>query len=124
MVLVPLVFGGITGGIFFVVIFMTMILGTIGTMGFSGGGIYAGSISMLIVLFIIWGIIIVAAIAYTAFMSVLRGLVNYQIYRRFHTESKAVLHMLLSIFVPLYQGIFFFMLRKRVQVEPKERKSE
>lgn len=118
MVVAPLILGGIIAGMYFVLIAF-MIIGAIGSTGITGGSGYIGGVIMMILLFIILGFIMIAAVAYAAFTGVLRGMVNYQIFKRFHSESTAVFHMLLSLFVPMYQAIYFFMLRKRVHVAPK-----
>lgn len=75
--------------------------------GMSG---FAAFISSLIGVYIL---ILILAVAYTAVYSVLRVLINIQIYERFTTHNMAVVHSVLSALLPLYESICFFVLRNR-----------
>lgn len=110
MVLGPVIFGAVFAMVY-VIIIVSVMISTIG-----GGNIFLESIGFTIFFFFVFGVFMIGIIVYAAVMGVLRGMVNYQIFKRFNSESRAVLHMLLSIFVPMYQAIYFFMLRKHVCV--------
>jgi hypothetical protein len=43
----------------------------------------------------------------------LKGLVNFQIYKKLNDTTAALLHMLLGLFVPFYQSVYFFVLGVR-----------
>ena len=64
----------------------------------------------LIVLYIL---ILVLVVAYSAVYSVLRILIDIQIYEKFTTRNMAVVHSVLSGLIPLYEAICFFVMRNK-----------
>lgn len=61
--------------------------------------------------------IVVVALIGSALISLLYGLVNYHIHKKYRTENMALFHMLLGLVVPLYQSIFFFLLRNQDPID-------
>lgn len=72
---------------------------------------YILSFLPMIILFLLWFILLFAG---QAFIYTLTGLVNYRLFKLYNQDNMAVLHMILSLFIPLYQSIYLFTLRNRL----------
>lgn len=78
-----------------------------------GGSILTGIIIVTV-------IVIVFFTVYNAVYSVLRILVNRQIYEKFTTPGMAVAHAVLGVLLPLYESICLFVMRNRPYNPGKE----
>lgn len=91
---------GITGGI----------LGAMLAQSETGNGSVAGILTIFCVIMVFW---IVICMAYAAGYRVLRGLIDYQIFIRVTSKNMAFVHALLSVLLPLYESILFFVMRNK-----------
>ena len=108
LVLVPILFF-----IGFIVIYLCILIPLI-VMSASSPASFVYNLSSILVGFFAGLIgLIVYSVAGSALLYVLRGLVNYRICRKYKNGNTAVLHTVLSMLVPLYQSIYFFILRNR-----------
>lgn len=106
----PIIYGAVAG-VLFVFLFVAAI-GAGAASSINGnqiGGIMAFS-TTLIALYIV---ILVIAVVYSAVYSVLRILIDIQIYEKFTTRNMAVVHSVLSGIIPLYEAICFFVMRNK-----------
>ncbi|EJW91877.1 hypothetical protein, membrane, partial [gut metagenome] len=107
LVVMPIVYGVISCSIM-LVCFICAIFGS-SVMINAGGTSQVGSVLM-----IVWIVpLLIISIIYTAAMNVLNVLVDYQIYRLYMPIHFAVVHAVLGIFVPLYRGIYLFLIRNK-----------
>ena len=106
----PIIYSAVAG-VLFVFLFVAAIgAGAVSSInGNQTGGIMAFS-TTLIVLYIV---ILVIAVAYSAVYSVLRILIDIQIYEKFTARNMAVVHSVLSGIIPLYEAICFFVMRNK-----------
>lgn len=72
--------------------------------------ISTGNIMGVLVIFII---LMVVVLGYTALYKALQVLVNHQILERFTSKNMSIVHGLLCTFIPLYESICFFVMRNR-----------
>lgn len=68
----------------------------------------AGSVMGMVVLFVI---IAVISVLYTAVYKTFSVLVDHQIFGRFTSKNMSIVHAVLSTLVPLYESICFFVMR-------------
>ena len=83
----------------------------------SYGGFSFGAVTGIIIVTVI---VIVFFTVYNAVYSVLRILVNRQIYEKFTTPGMAVAHAVLGVLLPLYESICLFVMRNRPYNPGKE----
>lgn len=105
----PIIYSAVAG-ILIVLVVIAGIGAGVATGTNRGMGGFAAIISSLIGVYVL---ILVLAVAYTAVYSVLRVLIDIQIYERFTTRNMAVVHSVLSAILPLYESICFFVMRNR-----------
>lgn len=111
MILVPIAFGVLLFAVYIMVFLVAFIGGiTSASISFRSGSAVLG------ILFVACFMAVIA-VACMAVKKGLTGLVDYQIYQRYETGNTVLLHMLLSLFIPLYQSIYFFWLRKKAYRE-------
>ncbi len=118
LLLLPILFGVVIG-ILYALLLMNTVTGA--TMLERGYGSRASSAYVIRFLFSFLGWIIpfiLVALAGQAAIATLKGLVNYQIHRRYVPETRALLHMLLGLFIPLYQAFYFLHLGKLYPIAP------
>lgn len=70
--------------------------------------ISAGSIMGMVILFLI---IAIVSVAYTALYKSFEVLVNHQILERFTSKNMSIVHAVLSTFIPMYESICLFVMR-------------
>ena len=106
----PIIYGAVAG-VLFIFLFVSAIgAGAVSSInGNQMGGIMAFS-TTLIALYVV---ILVVAVVYSAVYSVLRILIDIQIYEKFTTRNMAVVHSVLSGIIPLYEAICFFVMRNK-----------
>lgn len=104
--ILPIIYGVVVS-IFFGI--FSMIMG-IGVFLSYGNVMTAGTILVFLVLLLVGTVLIVL---YEAVYGVLRVMIDVQIYERFTTRNMAVVHAVLSTFIPLYEAICLFVLRNR-----------
>lgn len=68
----------------------------------------------LVTLMVAWVVFVVVIIAAQAFLTVLRALVNNNIFLNYVEPNVALVHTILSSLIPLYEAIYFFTLRNKV----------
>ncbi len=69
-----------------------------------------GNIMGIIIVFLI---LMVIVLGYTAFYKALQVLVNHQILERFTSKNMSIVHSILCTIIPLYESICFFVMRNR-----------
>lgn len=69
-----------------------------------------GNIMGIIIVFLI---LMVIVLGYTAFYKALEVLVNHQILERFTSKNMSIVHSILCTIIPLYESICFFVMRNR-----------
>ena len=79
--------------------------------GYGYGSWFAGT-SIMAVIFLALIIGAVTTVV-TAVINVMRAMINYQIYLRFTTVNMAVLHAVCGVFIPFYEAICLFTMRKK-----------
>lgn len=106
----PIIYGSVVG-----VLFVFLIVAAVGTGAAAGinGGAVGGMMAFSTTLIILYALILIVAVAYSAVYSVLRILIDIRIYERFTTKNMAVVHSVLSGIVPLYESICFFVMRNK-----------
>lgn len=57
--------------------------------------------------------VVLIAVVLSAAESLLFGVVRYQIHKKYTDDIWAVIHMIIGLFIPLYQSVYFFVLRNR-----------
>ena len=106
----PIIYGAVAGVLMVFLFVAALGAGAVSTLnGSQMGGVMAFS-TTLIVLYIL---ILVLVVAYSAVYSVLRILIDIQIYEKFTTRNMAVVHSVLSGLIPLYEAICFFVMRNK-----------
>ncbi len=70
----------------------------------------AGAIMGMVILFVI---IAVVSVAYTALYKSFEVLVNHQILERFTSKNMSIVHAVLSTLIPMYESICLFVMRNR-----------
>ena len=105
----PIIYNAIAGILIVIVVIAGIGAGVASEMNRGVTGISA-FISALIGVYVL---ILILAVAYTAIHSVLRVLIDIQIYERFTSRNMAVVHSVLSAILPLYESICFFVMRNR-----------
>lgn len=70
--------------------------------------ISVGAIMGMIILFVVTALV---SVAYTAVYKSFEVLVDHQILGRFTSKNMSIVHAVLSIFIPLYESICFFVMR-------------
>lgn len=98
--------GSVLLGVLYVVLILIM-AGSIIMVDSVGGGIGGPLVLMMIVLVLF----VLAAVLYQALITVLKALVNYQIFRKFTSNSMSIVHAILCNIVPLYEAIVLFVYR-------------
>ena len=106
----PIIYSAVAG-----VLFVFLIVAAVGTGAAAGinGGAVGGVMAFSTTLIILYILFIVLAVVYSAAYSVLRILIDIQIYERFTTRNMAVVHSVLSGIIPLYEAICFFVMRNK-----------
>lgn len=109
LLVVPLALNAAMIGLY---IMLVLILGT-GTALISAGGFTGGAgITMTFTVFI--GIMyVVFAVIKTVVTKTFYAIVNFQIIGRFTSRNMAVIHSVLSLFVPLYEALCLFVMRNK-----------
>lgn len=69
-----------------------------------------GNIMGIVVVFLI---LMVVSVGYTAFYKALEVLVNHQILERFTSKNMSIVHAVLCTIIPIYESICFFVMRNR-----------
>lgn len=106
----PIIYGSVMGVL---VIFMVAAILGVGVAAGGNGNAFAG-LSMFATTFIgIYVVLLAWVVVYSAVYTVLKILINVQIYEKFTTRNMAVAHAVLSGIIPLYEAICFFVLRNR-----------
>lgn len=107
---IPIIYSAVAG-----VLFLFLIVAAVGAGAAAGinGGASGGIMIFSTTLIILYILIIVLAVAYSAVYSVLRILIDIQIYEKFTTRNMAVVHSVLSGIIPLYEAICFFVMRNK-----------
>lgn len=108
--ILPIIYSVVVGVI--VVFFTAAVIGAVAAAEMSHGDL-GGFAALMSTLFGLYGAIIILTVAYSAVYLVLSALINIQIFERFTTRNMAVVHAALSMIIPLYEAICFFVLRKR-----------
>lgn len=109
--LVPILYNVLIGIFVFAMVFSIMLPAISGAA--AGASEAAMASAMLGSMFSWIGIFMLVAIAGQALLYLIFGLARYQTHIRFTTPAMAVLHMILGIFIPLYQPIYYFVLRNK-----------
>ena len=109
---IPII-GGVSSGIFLIVF---MLVGGFGVM--AGGRRSADFI--LIWMLLMYVIYILLLIAVNVVRTILLVLINKQILEQFTSENMALVHSVVSQFVPLYEAFCFFAMRNKNFREGKE----
>lgn len=110
--MIPII-GGVSSGIFLIVF---MLVGGFGVM--AGGRRSADFI--LIWMLLMYVIYILLLIAVNVVRTILLVLINKQILEQFTSENMALVHSVVSQFVPLYEAFCFFAMRNKNFREGKE----
>lgn len=107
---IPIIYSAVAG-----VLFLFLIVAAVGAGAAAGinGGASGGIMIFSTTLIILYILTIVLAVAYSAVYSVLRILIDIQIYEKFTTRNMAVVHSVLSGIIPLYEAICFFVMRNK-----------
>ncbi len=103
----PVIYGAVAG-----VLLIFLFVAALGAGVFSATNV-SGVMAFSMTLIILFIVILVLAVAYSAVYSVLRILINIQIYEKFTTRNMAVVHSVLSGVVPFYEAICFFVMRNK-----------
>lgn len=106
LIVLPFI-SSIVTGILYVVIWVVLGFGVFFS---SYSGFSFGTVTGIIIVAVI---VIVFFTVYNAAYSVLRILVNRQIYEKFTTPGMAVAHAVLGVLLPLYESICLFVMRNR-----------
>ena len=106
LIVVPVVFYTL-----FFIFYFAMIFGTILNIAINEHNPEA-VLSMLLPLIVGIVIFVLLATAGSTAIYLLNAIVNYQIHRKYRDESLSLLHMVLGLFIPLYQPIYFYILGK------------
>lgn len=106
----PIIYSAVAG-----VLFVFLIVAAVGAGAATGinGGAASGIMAFSTTLIILYVLFIVLAVAYSAVYSVLRILIDIQIYERFTSRNMAVVHSVLSGIIPLYEAVCFFVMRNK-----------
>lgn len=108
LLVLPICVGLIIGYVYFLFIALIMVGGI--EMYKTGGALFSMTLGMLLFFVFLLGVFVV----YSAVINTLYGFVNYQIYSRYVPHKRALLHVFLSLFVPMYQAIYLFVLRNHL----------
>ena len=100
--------GGMIIGSLYVLVIIAVAASVMITEG-SANGIGIAVVLMLVLL----ALYIVVLILYQALVVVLKGLVMYQILRKFTSNSMAIVHAFFANLIPMYEAIILFVFRNR-----------
>ncbi len=107
----PFIYGAIYSILYAILWFIGFgTLMKIDSYSYYSAGISTGSIMGILVIFII---LMIVVLGYTAVYKALQVLVNHQILERFTSKNMSIVHGLLCTFIPLYESICFFAMRNR-----------
>lgn len=113
MLLIPIIFYAVFFTVYIIFIISIALQGAADYLDKSPAAVQAlisGMIGFIVI------IMLLAIIGGTA-VNLITGLVRYNIHKRYQDDNKALLHMLLGMFVPLYQSIYFFILRNKIPID-------
>ncbi|MBU5450166.1 hypothetical protein [Acetivibrio sp. MSJd-27] len=113
MLLIPIIFYAVFFTVYIIFIISIALQGSADYLDKSPAAVQAlisGMIGFIVI------IMLLAIIGGTA-VNLITGLVRYNIHKRYQDDNKALLHMLLGMFVPLYQSIYFFILRNKIPID-------
>ena len=108
--ILPIIYGAVLGVI---IIFFSIAVAGVGVAAQTnnmGMGEMAAFTTTAVGLYIA---VLILVIVYSAVYSVLRILIDIQIYERFTTRNMAAVHAVLSGIVPFYEALCFFVLRNK-----------
>lgn len=94
-------------------------LGTFVSMIDYYGNIHVG-VGRILILIVLVLIIVLISAAYDVLYKVFRVLVNRQIYRQMTSGTMSVVHAVLSVLVPMYESVSFFVMRNRSLERPAD----
>ena len=106
---VPIV-GSVIGIVMYFIIITSIGLTNIiaGTMGRSTSDTGVNAVFVLLII-----VFVIIQLIYQALSKTLNVLVNFQIIGRFTTRNMAIIHSVLSLFVPLYESLCLFLIREK-----------
>ncbi len=108
--IVPIIYSAVMGvlGVFL----MGVAMGIGAATGINGGSM-SGMAAFFTTFLGLYIALVIVAVVYSAVYSVLRILINIQIFERFTTRNMAVVHAVLSGFIPFYEAICLFVMRNK-----------
>ncbi|MGF7011870.1 hypothetical protein M2145_001682 [Lachnospiraceae bacterium PF1-21] len=117
MILLP-IFGSIISGIFVAIVYAILLgslLGLAGSTRMTDPNAWASYLGghMVILLLVMYVLLILVNLIIGGINSALTALVNRRIYSAFTTDTHAVFHGVMGLFIPLYTAIYLFMIRNR-----------
>lgn len=113
MLLIPVIFYIAFFTVYFIFVVTLIIQGAVGALDESAAAasaLISGMIGFVVI------IMLLGIVGGTA-VNLITGLVRYNIHKKYQNDNGALFHMLLGMFIPLYQPIYFFILRNKVPLD-------
>ena len=107
---VPIIYYAVFYIVYFIFLF-AVVLQSINGLIEESPAVVLNLISSLIVFFVV---ILIFAIVGDTLVNLIFGLVRFNIHKKYQDDNTALLHMLLGMFIPLYQSVYFFVLRNKM----------